>query len=76
MRKLVYGMLATVMVALVGCVTINVYFPEAAAQKAADQFIGTVLDSAEKSTRASWDQMSVSGGGSNVCRGGGGREAG
>lgn len=44
MRKLVYGMLATLMVALVGCVTINVYFPEAAAQKAADQFIGTVLD--------------------------------
>jgi uncharacterized protein YdbL (DUF1318 family) len=48
MRKIVYGLLATVMVALVGCVTINVYFPEAAAQKAADQFIGTVLDSAGK----------------------------
>jgi uncharacterized protein YdbL (DUF1318 family) len=31
-------------ITLVGCVTINVYFPEAAAQKAADQFIGTVLD--------------------------------
>lgn len=46
MRKLVYGLLTTVMVALVGCVTINVYFPEAAAQKAADQFIGTVLDQA------------------------------
>ncbi|RDI97105.1 DUF1318 domain-containing protein [Dyella solisilvae] len=45
MRKLVYGLLASVLVALVGCVTINVYFPEAAAQKAADQFIGTVLDS-------------------------------
>ncbi|NID03580.1 YdbL family protein [Luteibacter jiangsuensis] len=30
--------------ALVGCVTINVYFPEAAAQKAADQFIGNVLE--------------------------------
>jgi uncharacterized protein YdbL (DUF1318 family) len=39
-------LLATVMVALVGCVTINVYFHEAAAQKAADQFIGTVLDHA------------------------------
>jgi uncharacterized protein YdbL (DUF1318 family) len=48
MRKIVYGLLATVMVALVGCVTINVYFPEAAAQKAADQFIGTVLDNAGK----------------------------
>lgn len=44
MRKLAYGLLATLLVALVGCVTINVYFPEAAAQKAADQFIGTVLD--------------------------------
>jgi uncharacterized protein YdbL (DUF1318 family) len=44
MRKLVYGLLTTLMVALVGCVTINVYFPEAAAQKAADQFIGTVLN--------------------------------
>lgn len=46
MRKVFYGVLTTVMVALVGCVTINVYFPEAAAQKAADQFIGTVLDKA------------------------------
>ncbi|HEX7817503.1 YdbL family protein [Dyella sp.] len=46
MRKLAYGLLITVLVALVGCVTINVYFPEAAAQKAADQFIGTVIDSA------------------------------
>lgn len=45
MRKLVYGLLTLLLVALVGCVTINVYFPEAAAQKAADQFIGTVLDS-------------------------------
>ncbi|WP_430390308.1 YdbL family protein [Dyella sp. 20L07] len=45
MRKLVYGLLTTLLVAMVGCVTINVYFPEAAAQKAADQFIGTVLDS-------------------------------
>lgn len=44
MRKLVYGLLTMLLVALVGCVTINVYFPEAAAQKAADQFIGTVLD--------------------------------
>ncbi|AHX13620.1 hypothetical protein CH75_10755 [Dyella jiangningensis] len=49
MRKLVYGLLTMLMVALVGCVTINVYFPEAAAQKAADQFIGTVIDSAPAS---------------------------
>ncbi|WP_243041101.1 YdbL family protein [Dyella sedimenti] len=46
MRKLVYGLLTALLVALVGCVTINVYFPEAAVQKAADQFIGTVIDSA------------------------------
>lgn len=44
MRKLLYVLLTTVLVALVGCVTINVYFPEAAAQKAADRFIGTVID--------------------------------
>lgn len=50
MRKLVYVVLTTLAVALVGCVTINVYFPEAAAQKAADQFIGNVLDSAGKAT--------------------------
>jgi uncharacterized protein len=45
MRKLFYVLLTTLLVALVGCVTINVYFPEAAAQKAADKFIGTVIDS-------------------------------
>lgn len=45
MRKLVYLLLTTLFVALVGCVTINVYFPEAAAQQAADKFIGTVIDS-------------------------------
>ncbi len=49
MRKLVYGLLTMLVVALVGCVTINVYFPEAAAQKAADQFIGTVIDAAPAS---------------------------
>ncbi len=32
------------LVLLAGCVTINVYFPAAAAQKAADQFIGSVID--------------------------------
>lgn len=46
MRKLIYVVLTSLAVALVGCVTINVYFPEAAAQKAADQFIGNVLDKA------------------------------
>ena len=56
MRKLVYGLLTILLVALVGCVTINVYFPEAAAQKAADQFIGTVLDSAAPGTAPKSDQ--------------------
>lgn len=51
MRKLIYGILTTMAVALVGCVTINVYFPEAAAQKAADQFIGTVLDQANPAAK-------------------------
>jgi uncharacterized protein len=50
MRKLVYVILTSLAVALVGCVTINVYFPEAAAQKAADQFIGNVLDTAAPAT--------------------------
>ncbi|HEY8586662.1 MAG TPA: YdbL family protein [Rhodanobacter sp.] len=44
MRKFAHVLLTALAVALVGCVTINVYFPEAAAQKAADQFIGNVLD--------------------------------
>ncbi|MBQ4853840.1 YdbL family protein [Rhodanobacter sp. B2A1Ga4] len=52
MRKLVYVILTSLAVALVGCVTINVYFPEAAAQKAADQFIGNVLDQAAPATPA------------------------
>jgi uncharacterized protein YdbL (DUF1318 family) len=46
MRKLVLGFLVSLAIALVGCVTINVYFPEAAAQKAADQFIGNVINDA------------------------------
>lgn len=43
MRKWMLGCVVLLAVALVGCVTINVYFPEAAAQKAADKFIGKVL---------------------------------
>ncbi|TBR39658.1 MULTISPECIES: YdbL family protein [Dyella] len=53
MRKLVYFLLTSLFVALVGCVTINVYFPEAAAQKAADQFIGTVLDNSKPAAKPS-----------------------
>ena len=44
MRKALIAIVTCAAIAMVGCVTINVYFPEAAAQKAADQFIGTVLD--------------------------------
>lgn len=46
MRKPLIALFALLAVVLAGCVTINVYFPEAAAQKAADQFIGNVLDGA------------------------------
>ena len=52
MRKLACTILAMLAIALVGCVTINVYFPEAAAQKAADQFIGTVLDGSARKAPA------------------------
>lgn len=44
MRKIVASIGVLLLTALVGCVTINVYFPAAAAQKAADQFIGSVID--------------------------------
>jgi uncharacterized protein YdbL (DUF1318 family) len=56
MRKLAYFLLTALLVALVGCVTINVYFPEAAAQKAADQFIGTVLDNAAPAAKPGDDK--------------------
>lgn len=57
MRKLVYVILTSLAVALVGCVTINVYFPEAAAQKAADQFIGNVLDGTAPAKPAAPEQQ-------------------
>lgn len=44
MRKILASLGVALLISLVGCVTINVYFPEAAAQKAADQFIGSVID--------------------------------
>lgn len=44
MRRTFTGALLALVMAVAGCVTINVYFPEAAAQKAADQFIGNVLE--------------------------------
>jgi uncharacterized protein len=44
MRRTFTGAVLALALAVAGCVTINVYFPEAAAQKAADQFIGNVLE--------------------------------
>lgn len=56
MRKfahlLLTSLLGLLLATLLGCVTINVYFPEAAAQKAAGQFIGTVLDADGGAARA------------------------
>lgn len=42
MRKPLF-VLATMLALLAGCVTINVYFPAAAAQKAADQVISNIM---------------------------------
>ncbi|MGH8145712.1 MAG: YdbL family protein [Rhodanobacteraceae bacterium] len=42
MRKTVFPIVVA-FVLLAGCVTINVYFPAAAAQKAADQIIGNII---------------------------------
>ena len=42
MRKPLFA-LATTLALLAGCVTINVYFPAAAAQKAADQVISNIM---------------------------------
>lgn len=43
MNKFKMAMLLMLTVAAVGCVTINVYFPAAAAEKAAQKFIGNVI---------------------------------
>ena len=46
MRSLTMRALMTATLALpAACVTINVYFPEAAAEKAAEQFVGKIIDS-------------------------------
>ncbi|HJT97531.1 MAG TPA: YdbL family protein [Rhodanobacteraceae bacterium] len=46
MRKLTMRTLFAAALALpAACVTINVYFPEAAAEKAAEQFVGKIIDS-------------------------------
>ena len=43
MRKIYTALVLGVMFVLAACVTINVYFPAAAAEKAAEQFVGDVL---------------------------------
>ncbi|HEX7340310.1 MAG TPA: YdbL family protein [Rhodanobacteraceae bacterium] len=43
MRKSLLCLGVLLLTTLAGCVTINVYFPKAAAQKAAGQFIGSVI---------------------------------
>jgi uncharacterized protein YdbL (DUF1318 family) len=43
MRKIYTPLVLGVMFVLAACVTINVYFPAAAAEKAAEQFVGDVL---------------------------------
>jgi uncharacterized protein len=63
MRKLARITLTSLAVLLVGCVTINVYFPEAAAEKAADQFIGNVLGDPTQAAPAPKDQKNPPSGG-------------
>jgi uncharacterized protein YdbL (DUF1318 family) len=47
MRKFIlWTTLAAAFALPAACVTINVYFPEAAAEKAAEQFVGKIIDSA------------------------------
>lgn len=45
MRKSLFCFLVLSLLVMAGCVTINVYFPKAAADKAADEFVGSVIDS-------------------------------
>lgn len=58
MRKSLLCLSVLLLTALAGCVTINVYFPKAAAQKAAGQFIGSVID--QKAAADSKDQNTPS----------------
>lgn len=48
MKKLTTVLTLSVLFALSACVTINVYFPAAAAEKAAEQFVGDVLGEARE----------------------------
>ncbi|HET8554121.1 MAG TPA: YdbL family protein [Rhodanobacteraceae bacterium] len=52
MRKSPLCLSVLLLTFLAGCVTINVYFPKAAAEKAADQFIGSVIGNDQQSEPA------------------------
>ncbi|HET7299721.1 MAG TPA: YdbL family protein [Oleiagrimonas sp.] len=52
MRKSLLCLSVLLLTILAGCVTINVYFPKAAAEKAADQFIGSVIGTDQQSEPA------------------------
>ena len=43
MKKLKAALIMSTALVLAACVTINVYFPAAAAERAAEQFVGDVL---------------------------------
>jgi uncharacterized protein YdbL (DUF1318 family) len=52
MRKSLWCLSLVALGVLAGCVTINVYFPKAAAEKAADQFVGSVIGPAAAGSSA------------------------
>jgi uncharacterized protein len=57
--------LAAALTLLAGCVTINVYFPAAAAQKAADKVIGNIMGPDNTAAPASSGQPAPAAGGSS-----------
>lgn len=56
MRKTLLCLGVMLLTILAGCVTINVYFPKAAAEKAASQFIGSVIDQGKTTTPKDQDK--------------------
>ena len=60
MKKLTTILTLSVLFALSACVTINVYFPAAAAEKAAEQFVGDVLGETREDG-ALFDPLDLSG---------------
>ena len=72
MHKPLTLLAATCLTLLAGCVTINVYFPAAAAEKAAQQIVGNVLGSATSSTPASSNPAPAGSAPSSASSSGGG----